>query len=116
VYLLKGAGRDVRSLPIPLSGLSGLSGVSGAVIDEGIQALALRSVDAPSDVAVRIEAVSPDGSRLPIGGFSTRSGWDQRYWLERPAALPKGTRVDVITTGAPTGSLRLWIEYLVPST
>jgi mono/diheme cytochrome c family protein len=113
VYLLKGAGRDVRSLPIPLSGLSGLSGVSGAVIDEGIQALAVRSVDAPSDVAVHIEAVSPDGSRRPIGGFSTRSGWDQRYWLERPAAVPKGARFDVTTTGASPGSLHVWLEYVL---
>jgi hypothetical protein len=110
VYLLKGAGRDVRSLPIPLLRLP------GAVVDEDIQALAVRSAEAPSDVTVRIEAVKPDGSRLPIGGFSTRSGWDQRYWLERPAAVPKGTRFDVITTGALPGSLRLWIEYLVPST
>jgi mono/diheme cytochrome c family protein len=107
VYLLKGAGRDVRSLPIPLLGSP------GAVVDGDIQALAVRSADAPSDVAVRIEAVRPDGSRLPIGGFATRSGWDQRYWLERPAVVPKGTRFDVITTGAPPGSLRLWIEYLV---
>jgi mono/diheme cytochrome c family protein len=107
VYLLKGAGRDVRSLPIPLSG------ASGAVIDEGIQALAVRSVDAPSDVAVHIEAVSPDGSRRPIGGFSTRSGWDQRYWLERPAAVPKGARFDVTTTGASPGSLHVWLEYVL---
>jgi hypothetical protein len=116
VYLLKAAGRDVRSLPIPLPELATASGSSGAVVDEDIQALAVRSAEAPSDVTVRIEAVKPDGSRLPIGGFSTRSGWDQRYWLERPTVVPKGTRLDVITTGAPPGSLRLWIEYLVPST
>jgi mono/diheme cytochrome c family protein len=104
VYLLKAAGRDVRSLPLPLS---------GAVVDEDVQTLAVRSADAPSEVSVRIEAVRPDGSRLPISGFSTRSGWDQRYWLEHPATIPKGTRFDVTTTGAPPGSLHLWLEYLV---
>jgi mono/diheme cytochrome c family protein len=105
LYLLKGAGRDVRSLSLPLT---------GAVVDEDVQTLAVRSADAPSDVAVRIEAVRPDGSRLPIGGFSTRSGWDQRYWLARPASVPKGTRFDVTTTGAAPGPLRLWIDVVAP--
>jgi hypothetical protein len=108
LYMLKSAGRDVRSVSL------GLSGSSGAVVGEEVQALAVRSADAPSDIAVRIEAVRPDGSRLPIGGFSTRSGWDQRYWLERPASVPKGTRFEVTTTGAAPGSLRLSLEYLTP--
>jgi len=107
LYVVKGAGREVRSLPLPLPASS------GAVVDEDVQALAVRSADAPSDVAVRIEAVRPDGSRLPISGFSTRSGWDQRYWLQRPATVPKGTRFDVTTTGAAPGPLRVWLEYLV---
>jgi mono/diheme cytochrome c family protein len=103
LYLLKGAGRDVRSLPLPLSGV---------VVDEDVQALSVRSADAPSDVAVRIDAVRPDGSRLPISGFSTRLGWDQRYWLARPATVPKGTRFDVTTTGATPGPLRLWLDVV----
>ena len=105
LYLVKGAGRDMRSLSLPLS---------GAVVDEDVQALAVRSADAPSDVAVRIAAVRPDGSRLPVSGFSTRSGWDQRYWLARPAALPKGTRFEVTTTGASPGPLRLWLDVVTP--
>jgi hypothetical protein len=105
LYLLKGTGRDVRSVSLPLSGV---------VLDEDLQTLAVRSADAPSDVAVRVAAVRPDGSRLPVSGFSTRSGWDQRYWLARPAALPRGTRVEVTTTGAATGSLRLWLDVVTP--
>jgi mono/diheme cytochrome c family protein len=106
LYILKSAGRDVRSLSVPMS---------GAVVDEDVQALALRSANAAADIAVRIEAVRPDGSRLPIGGFSTRSGWDQRYWLARPVAVPKGTRVDVTTSGAPPGPLRVWLEVVRPT-
>jgi mono/diheme cytochrome c family protein len=106
LYLARGSGRLVSSLSLPLS---------GAVVDQDVQALAVRSADAPSDVAVRIDAVRPDGSRSPIGGFSTRAGWDQRYWLARPATVPKGTRLDVTTTGAPTGSLRLWLDVVRPS-
>jgi mono/diheme cytochrome c family protein len=107
LYLLKGSGRDVRSLSLPLSGV---------VVDEDIQALAVRSADAPSDVDVRVAAVRPDGSRLSISGFSTRSGWDQRYWLARPAAMPKGTRFEVTTTGAMPGPLRLWLDVVKPAT
>jgi hypothetical protein len=49
---------------------------------------------------------------VPIGGFSTRAGWDQRYWLERPAAVPKGSRVNVSTAGAPPGAIRLWLDVI----
>jgi mono/diheme cytochrome c family protein len=106
LYLLKGTGRDVRSLSLPLAGV---------VVDEDIQALAVRSADAPSDVDVHVAAVRPDGSRLPVSGFSTRAGWDQRYWLARPAAVPKGTRFEVTTSGAAPGALHLWLDVVKPS-
>ena len=105
LYVVKGAGHDVRSLSLPVS-------ESGVVVDEDVRTLAVRSADAPSDIAVRVDAVRPDGSRIPISGFSTRAGWDQRYWLARPMAVPKGTRFAVTTTGAPPGSLRLWLDVV----
>ncbi len=103
LYLSKGQSRLVSTVELPLAGV---------VLDQDVQALAVRSADAPSDVSVRIEAVRADGSRLPISGFSTRSGWDQRYWLARPASVPKGTRLNVVTTGAAPGSLRLWLDVV----
>jgi mono/diheme cytochrome c family protein len=98
-----GPGKDIQSIALPLT---------GAVVDEDVQALAVRTAAAPSDVAVRIEAVRPDGGRLPLGGFSTRSGWDQRYWLARPATVPKGTRIEVTTRGTPPGKLQLWLDVV----
>jgi hypothetical protein len=103
LYLLKGQGQAVHAIDLPLS---------GAIVDDQVKAVAVRSSDAPSDVRVRVEAVRPDGSRLPIGGFSTRAGWDQRYWLARPALVPKGSRVNVSTAGAPPGPLRLWLDVV----
>jgi hypothetical protein len=103
LYLLKGRGGPMRAVELPLS---------GAVADEDVRALAVRSADAPSDVRVRVDAVRPDGSRQAIGGFSTRAGWDQRYWLARPMSLPKGTRVAVSTSGAAPGPLRLWLDVV----
>jgi mono/diheme cytochrome c family protein len=108
LYVMKTpASREVRSLDVS---------ASGAVVDEDVQALAVvavRSAGAPADVDVRIEAVRPDGSRVPVIGFAVRTGWDQRYWLARPLLLPKGTRLDVKTTGA-SSSMRIWIDVTRP--
>jgi hypothetical protein len=106
LYVVKGAGREVRSLPLPVSE------TAGTLVDDDVRTLAVRVADAPSDVGVRVEAVRPDGSRVPLSGFSTRAGWDQRYWLARPATVPKGTRINVTTTGAPPGALRVWLDVI----
>ena len=106
LYLMKApAGREVRSLDVS---------ASGAVVDEDEQALAVRSAGAPSDAEVRIDAVRPDGSRVPVIGFAARAGWDQRYWLARPLLLPKGTRVEVRKAGASSSSMRIWIDVARP--
>ncbi len=106
LYLLKGRGGEVQALELPLSRAAAVAA------DADVRALAVRSADAPSDVRVRVDAVRPDGSRQPIGGFSTRAGWNQRYWLARPMPVPKGTRFDVSTSGAPPGSMRLWLDVI----
>jgi mono/diheme cytochrome c family protein len=107
LYLMKApAGREVASLDVP---------VSGGVVDEDAQALAVRSDGARADVDVRIVAVRPDGSRVAVIGFVARAGWGQRYWLARPLLLPKGTRLDVRTTGAVSSSMRIWIDVARPA-
>jgi hypothetical protein len=113
LYLMNAAAREVRSLDIS---------ASGAVVDEDAQALAVRSYGARDDVAVRIEAVRPDGSRVPVIGFGARAGWDQRYWLARPLALVKGTRLsvkadakaDIKAAGAASSALRIAIDVVRP--
>ena len=109
LYLMKAAGRGMRSLDLPSS---------GAVIDEDSQALAVmvvRTDDASGDTEasdVLIEAVRPDGSRVPVIGFGVRGGWDQRYWLASPLTLPKGTRLDVKTAGITPPSLHLSLDMV----
>jgi mono/diheme cytochrome c family protein len=115
LYLMKTAGRSVRSVDLPSS---------GAVIDEDSQALAVMVVGNgiaagdtnASDVDdVLIEAVRPDGSRVPVIGFGVRAGWNQRYWLASPLTLPKGTRLDVKTAGIAPSSIRLSLDVVRPS-
>jgi hypothetical protein len=108
LYLSNAPVRDVRRLDLP---------AAGTVLEEDAQALAvvaLRNPGAPADVDVRIEAVRPDGSRVPIAGFGARPGWDQRYWFARPLTLPKGTRLDVKTTGAAVSAVRVSLDIVRP--
>jgi hypothetical protein len=108
LYLASAPTREVRRLD--------LTG-AGAIVEEDAQALgvvALRNTAVPADVDVRIEAVRPDGSRVPVAGFGARPGWDQRYWLARPLTLPKGTRLDVKTTGIDVAALRLSLDIVRP--
>ena len=108
LYLSNAPARDVRRLDLTSA---------GAVLEEDTQALAvvaLRNPGAPADVDVRIEAVRPDGSRVPVVGFGARPGWDQRYWFARPLTLPKGTRLDVKTTGAAFSEMRISLDIVRP--
>ncbi len=108
LYLTNAPAREMRRLDLS---------ASGSVVEEDAQALAivaLRNAAAPGDVDVRIEAVRPDGSRVPVAGFGARPGWDQRYWLARPLTLPKGTRLDVKTAGADASTLRLSLDVVRP--
>jgi hypothetical protein len=106
LYVLKRASRDVRSVLLPSSGLT---------VEADLLPVAVRSADAPSGVDVRIHAQSPDGSRIPIVGFATRLGWDQRYWLARPPRLVKGTRLTVSTSGhSGTATVPIFLDYVVP--
>ena len=115
LYLLKTRGREVRSIDIPPAGI---------VIDEDAQALAVvvagRS-GAPGGAGlgdirdVLIEALRPDGSRVPVIGFGARAGWDQRYWLATPMTIGKGTRLEVKGANAASSALRLSIDVVRPS-
>jgi mono/diheme cytochrome c family protein len=108
LYLTTAAARDVRRLDLP---------PTGAVIEEAAQAIAvvgLRNASLSSDVDVRIEAVRPDGSRVPVAGFGMRPGWDQRYWLGRPLMLDKGMRLAAKTTGAAPSALSLSVDIVRP--
>src|SRR6266853_1150421 len=79
-------------------------------VDDAVQGVAVRASDAPSDVRVQVDAIRPDGSRVPVASFVTRAGWDQRYWLARPVELPKGTRLEVNTGGGRPASIQIWLD------
>ena len=62
---------------------------------EDVVALALSPDRVPGNITLQVEAVKPDGSRVPMIRLNTRADWDRRYWFEKPMTLPRGTRVEV---------------------
>jgi len=62
---------------------------------EDVQALALSPDKVPGNISLQVEAVKPDGSRVPMIRLNTRADWDRRYWFDKPMTLPRGTRVEV---------------------
>ena len=64
-------------------------------LGEDVQALALSPDKVPGNISLQVEAIKPDGSRVPMIRLNTRADWDRRYWFEKPMTLPRGTRVEV---------------------
>jgi hypothetical protein len=64
-------------------------------IADDVQALALSPDKVPGNISLQVEAIKPDGSRVPMIRLNTRADWDRRYWFEKPMTLPRGTRVEV---------------------
>jgi len=65
-------------------------------IDEDMQALALSPDQAPANITLQVQAILADGSRAPMIRSKTRADWSRRYWFERPIALPRGSRIEVV--------------------
>ena len=103
VYFLQngataGTAQELLALPIdsatPASGNARTMKFSHTLADD-LQAVALSPDQVPGNITLQVEAIKPDGSRVPMIRLNTRADWDRRYWFERPLALPRGTRVEV---------------------
>jgi hypothetical protein len=68
------------------------------VLNADVQALALRPHTEQPDVNLQVEALKPDGARVPLIRLTGRPNWDRRYWFDRPVSLPRGTKIEVIAT------------------
>ena len=88
-------------LALPIDSPASLSGGADHTIRfsqtlaEEVVALALSPDKVPGNISLQVEAVKPDGSRVPMIRLNTRADWDRRYWFEKPMTLPRGTRVEV---------------------
>ena len=94
-------GNAQELLAVPIDSPAATSGGADQTIrfshtlGEDVVALALSPDKVPGNISVQVEAVRPDGSRVPMIRLNTRADWDRRYWFETPMTLPRGTRVEV---------------------
>jgi hypothetical protein len=66
------------------------------VLDQDVEALAIRAeVDRPT-ISVQVDAALPNGDRVPLLRAQARQNWERRYWFDRPVALPRGSRIEVV--------------------
>jgi len=88
-------------LALPIDSPAAVSGGADQMVRfnhtlaEDVVALALSPDKVPGNITLQVEAVKPDGSRVPMIRLNTRADWDRRYWFEKPMTLPRGTRVEV---------------------
>jgi hypothetical protein len=99
LYFSTVASQELLALPIDspaaASGSAARTVKFSQTIAEDLQAVALSPDQVPGNITLQVEAVKPDGSRVPMIRLNTRADWDRRYWFERPLALPRGTRIEV---------------------
>ncbi len=99
LYFAPAAATQVRSWIVaspPVTEASGDRVSFNRVIDEDVEALAVYPDPALANVALQIDAVAPDGVRTPVIRVAVRPGWTRRYWFERPLALHRGSRIEVV--------------------
>jgi len=99
VYFSKGSNaQELLALAIDAPASSGGADQTvrfSRTLAEDVQALALSPDKVPGNISLQVEAVKPDGSRVPMIRLNTRADWDRRYWFERPMTLPRGTRIEI---------------------
>jgi hypothetical protein len=61
-----------------------------------VTALALSPDQVAPNITLQAQAILPDGSRTPLIRLNTRADWDRRYWFEKPIAMPRGTKIEVV--------------------
>lgn len=89
---------ELTPLPIASSAVTAGKGEHfsfSRTLDQDVQAFAVDAGQSPDDLALQVEAVTPDGRRAPLVRFVTRADWTRRYWFEKPLALPSGTRIEI---------------------
>jgi hypothetical protein len=99
------ANREVRTLTLRVDGLgdklqAGEHVVAGQVISQDIEAVALRAESPLSNMAVRVDAILPNGTRDVLIRLHPRPDWQRRYWFTSPIPLPRGSRIEVVAAAS----------------
>ena len=87
--------------------VSGREAAFSHVLDRDVNLLAvLPEVDVESS-EMQVEAVKPDGSRVPMLWLrEPDSAWTTRFWFDAPVSLPAGSRIEVTAVLDPAAERR----------
>ena len=97
LYVSAGAEASIESLLVTSpETVSGREVTFTHDIDQDLSLLAvLPEVDIESS-EIQIEAVKPDGARIPMLWLrEPDSGWTTRFWFDAPVSLPEGSRLEI---------------------
>jgi hypothetical protein len=101
VGLYFGAGDFAKIESVVFASAAELSGREVAfthVLDREVTLVALLPEVEIEAEEMQVEAVKPDGSRVPMLWLREPStGWPTRFWFDSPVTLPGGTRLEVTT-------------------
>ena len=100
LYAADGAAASIESLLVTSpEAVSGREVTITHDVEQNLSLLALLpEIDIESS-EIRIEAVTPDGSRIPMLWLrEPDSGWTTRFWLDAPVSLPEGSRLEIRAT------------------
>ena len=100
LYAADGAAASIESLLVTSpEAVSGREVTFTHDVEQDLSLLALLpEIDIESS-EIRIEAVTPDGARIPMLWLrEPDSGWTTRFWLDAPVSLPEGSQLEIRAT------------------
>jgi hypothetical protein len=68
------------------------------MVDEDLTIASFTPDPMLTNARLEITAVQADGTAVPVVKAAIRPDWTRRYWLARPLALARGSRIDVVLT------------------
>ena len=100
LYAADGAEASIESLLVTSpEAVSGREVTFTHDVEQDLSLLALLpEIDIESS-EIRIEAVTPDGARIPMLWLrEPDSGWTTRFWFDAPVSLPEGSQLEITAT------------------
>jgi len=100
------SGRELQSLAIDPpaagddpSGSTASAGTFAGALPESARVVALRPMLDRAYESLNVDAITPSGTRVPLLRLhGPRPQWFQRYWLQQPVELARGSNIQVSVT------------------
>ena len=65
-------------------------------ITDDVRAVSYYPDPVVKNAAIRLDLVTPDGTRSPLARLLVRPDWARRFWFDRPVMIPHGSRIEMV--------------------